>query len=207
MLKKCWLVIFLTLFACHANKQPITPTVPTTAGHGPGGQAILAGRVPEGVTILMYPSLDYSKELANLTVASGSDSFAITDLPLDTVDIITKGSHYFASKKCFVVLKKGVNIFSPALGDTANLDSHHRPRWVSDIVLVEFKDTTTDSIEANIILKSYYCVVVGVLDMTIFPDWFLVDIPDDKTVPEMIETLTLDKRVHYVQPNYLAYLP
>lgn len=176
-----------------------------TISMGPGGPAILIGSVSRGVTIIIYPSSDYSDELSSLTVTSCSDSFKITDLPIDTVDIIAKGSHYFASKKCCVLLEEGENSFSPSLVDTSNLDPQGWPQWVQDEVLITFKDTTVDSLEANSILESYDCLVVEVLCKCLGHQLFKVDIPDDRTVPEMIEMLTLDERVRYACPNHLAY--
>ena len=207
MFRKFLPVILLILVACEVNKQPTIATVPVVVGHGPGGPATLTGRVPGGITLLVYKSSDYTKELANLTVTSRNDSFKITDLPIDTVDIITRGSHYFAQKKSDVLLGKGQNLFSVILDDTSHFDSGGRQNYNQMEVLVTFKDQGIDSLTASSILVPYGCSVRNVSSALYFGrHLFVVTIPYEKTVAKMIEILVMDERIYLTTPNFLAYL-
>jgi hypothetical protein len=175
-------------------------SVPTIS-HGSGGPAVLVGSVPYGITIIVYSSTNYSEELASVTVTSCSDSFKILDLPVDTVDIITKGSHYFASKMCSALLDEGENSFSPSLVDTSYFDPYGLPRYALGKVLVEFKPGV-DSLLADSILKSYGCSIRR--EKRIY-NWYSVNIPENETVPYVIEILVMDKHVCYAEPSYIYY--
>lgn len=201
------LVMFLGGGGCSKSTQ-----------HGPatGGPAILVGSfevstvIPGPVLVRAFWPTDYSLPLGSATI-SPTDTFTIADLPADSVDVIVTSPNYFALKECDFSLTEGVNAFEEvsvytgrthryALNDTSWLDEQGWPKWVLDEVLLKFKDATIDSSGANSILMAYGCSVTRASRSL-----FTVDIPDTRTVPEVIELLTLHELTRYACPNGIMY--
>ena len=176
---------------CEQSNSPSTNTP---------GPAILLGAAPPGVTVIVYRPIDYSWPLGRMAVPAGTDSFRISGLPADTVDVINMGGGYLASKKCNYVLQEGDNAFKRGLSDVEYLDSRGWARWQWDELFLKFKDVSIDSAQGSEILLPHGCEVVSVAH-----HWFEVDIPDTRTVPEMVQVFVLDPRVLLAVPMYVVY--
>ena len=177
----------------------------SSTGPNPGGPAILVGAfqvsrdpLPGPVLVRVYTPTDYRWKLGWTSMPAATDSFRISNLPADTVDVIITSPNYFAAKHCNVALEEGQNPFEATLLDTCYLDHLGRPKWMPDIVLVGFKDIRVDSLQASAVLQTYDCVVLRYRDG---PAFATVDIPDDRTVVEMTEILTMDSRLRWATPN------
>jgi hypothetical protein len=124
----CLVLLGLLFLSCRdTGTGPITvprvdppPIIPTTTAIGPGGPAYLRGSIRDygrpthAVTNVQFYLLswhDYSDTLVQLFVNSTDGTFLITQLPLDTIDMITIGTTSLPVKLYSIILRSGRNSF------------------------------------------------------------------------------------------------
>ncbi len=75
------------------------------------------------------------------------------------------------------------------------------PQYVTGEILVKFKDVVTNK-QIDSINSTYG---TSVIYTSPYAGFKRIKIPDDKTVPEMVELYGKDSLVEYAEPNYIAY--
>jgi len=71
--------------------------------------------------------------------------------------------------------------------------------YVKGEVLLKFKQDVPEGMHINVI-EEYGCSVLNVIENL---NVYRVKIPEDKTVPEIIEILNNDERIKYAEPNMI----
>jgi len=96
------------------------PIIPTTIATGPGGPAYMRGilrdylrpeRRATNTHLYLMSRDDYTDTLLHIFVNSTNASFLITELPVDTVDLIVVGTTFLSAKISSLVLRNNHNSF------------------------------------------------------------------------------------------------
>ncbi|NIA29395.1 MAG: hypothetical protein GWP06_05705 [Actinobacteria bacterium] len=115
-----FILVLIYLAQIQCERKPTAPEIiiSTTIGKGPGGPAVLYGQIKSNyepvtnVGLYVFSNRDYSDTLVHIFINSSDASFQITDLPLDTVDIIIlERVTYQPRKENDYVLTNGNNHF------------------------------------------------------------------------------------------------
>lgn len=120
-------LLILTVLCLKCSKTPTDvddkydpPPIPPTTARGPGGPAYMAGFIVDylkpnmrvvNTKLYVMNQHDYNDTLVHLTITSENASFLITDLPLDTVDLIFTHDNYLSAKVGQWILRVGQNSF------------------------------------------------------------------------------------------------
>lgn len=82
---------------------------------------------------------------------------------------------------------------------TTKDEEKEEPSYVEGEVLIKF-NPEVDSSSHKEIIEEYDCSVKNVIEKL---DVYRVKIPEDKTVPEMVDILSKDDRIKYAEPNVI----
>ena len=184
----------LLLISCRDNSvflgdgynPPPPPIIPTTKIKGPGGPAYMAGdfrdylrRVTPSTNIHLYimNQSDYNDTILHAYINSTDASFIITELPLDTVDLIFTSDKYLCAKVAPFILDSNKNSFNNTYSSGFFIDSTVYLISIADSVerlnapkegivgytptiIVKIKHYIPDSVSWNIIQAFPYDTVV-----------------------------------------------
>ncbi len=117
----------LALLCLKCSKDPMSvnhennpPPIPTTTTQGPGGPAFMRGKLrdylrPErsatNTHLYLMNQSNYTDTLFNVFVNSTDGSFLITELPIDTIDLIIVGTTFLSAKISSLILRSDHNSF------------------------------------------------------------------------------------------------
>jgi hypothetical protein len=115
-------LLFLTCSKDPTNVKPKNepPPIPPTTAHGPGGPAYMYGKLkdylrPErsatNTHLYLMNENDYTDTLLHVFVNSTDGSFMITELPVDTIDLIIVGTTFLSAKISSLILRSDHNSF------------------------------------------------------------------------------------------------
>lgn len=102
-----------------SQEEPL-PIIPTTIAAGPGGPAYMRGTLsdylkPErsatNTHLYLMNRNDYTDTLLHVLVNSTDASFLITELPVDTIDLIVVGTTFLSAKISSLILWNNHNSF------------------------------------------------------------------------------------------------
>lgn len=185
-----------------SEKEEVMPII----GHGSGGPAVLIGSVTtsqgttaQDIKVYLLKSNDYTAKLAELIIDSLPRTFKIVELPLGSVDLFLERAGFFTIKKTEINLSTGETVLNePLVLTRAVADSD---LIIPDEVIVEFKPGVSREqmlqtiAGANCIIKRADTPVTG------SGRNFLLDIPDDKTVWEIVAFFNALPIIEYAVPS------
>ncbi len=184
------------------EKEEVMPII----GHGSGGPAVLIasvttsqGTTARDIKVYLLKSNDYTAKLAELIIDSLPRTFKIVELPLGSVDLFCERAGFFTIKKTEINLSTGETVLNePLVLTRAVADTDF---IIPGEVVVEFKtgvprEQMLQTIaDANCIVKRADTPVIG------SGRYFVLYIPDDKTVWEMVAFFNALPIIEYAVPS------
>lgn len=177
--------------------------------NGPGGTSILTGKILSNSDnqsidseLFLFYSSNYEDTIVFSNLSSNYDGFKINNLPESTVDIITSGnSNYISTKTGEIQL--GSEIYNIIINSREDFLEYHPHQ-----LIVEFRDSDIDSIQANEFLEEYNCIVRKRFGGDIFLNRsiYSISLPENITVPKMINIFIFNSMILNAYPNYFLTL-
>jgi hypothetical protein len=229
-----WFLISIFIVSCKDSESPTGIIfIPTTIVTGPGGPAYLSGSIKDYIHtnhcvlnthIYVLKQQDYSDTLVHLFVNSTDASFRITNMPIESVDLIFENGEYLCTKIGKLNLKPEGNSFYNPFSSGYFIDSTVYITNIADSIgrpdaplfglqgygpglSVYYKSETPDSVGWNIVLlSSCDTIVVYRYDDPIFDpyenDIYILKCIDCKTVPGKLKYFNWYKEVLESDASY-----
>ncbi|MCI0692839.1 hypothetical protein L0337_12650 [candidate division KSB1 bacterium] len=185
-----------------SEKDEVVPLI----ARGPGGPATLIGSVTTSenttvreVQVYLLKSNDYAAKLAELLIDSLPRTFKIVEIPLGSFDLFIMRPGFFTVKKAGINLSTGEKVLEEPFVLTRAIEDTNL--IIPDRVIIEFKINVTREQMLQTIADANCTVKYADTPLTGTGRYFVLDIPDNKTVWEMVSFFNSLPTVEYAVPS------